>query len=90
MTKYLTEVLRARNQDDLQSTRDQISRCFEDLQCYLLPHPGRAVTKKNWDGEVESIDELFRVLINRFVRIVFDKEIQAKEINHRKITGKII
>lgn len=87
MTKYLSDVLRTRNQSDLQSTRDQISRCFEAIQCFLLPHPGRSVTKKTWDGEVETIDEFFRVLVNKFVRIVFDKEIQPKEINHRKITA---
>lgn len=87
MDSYLTEVLRTRNQDDLQGTRDQIARCFESLKCFLLPHPGRSVTKKTWDGEVDSIDEFFRALTNRLVRIVFDKDIEPKEINHRKITA---
>lgn len=40
MQTYLQGVLRPRNASDLQSTRDQILRCFEKLDCFLLPHPG--------------------------------------------------
>lgn len=40
MQSYLDGVLRPRNASDLQSTRDQILRCFEKLDCFLLPHPG--------------------------------------------------
>jgi atlastin len=40
MEAYLKEVLRSRDQGDLQSTREQITRCFETLDCYMLPHPG--------------------------------------------------
>lgn len=40
MQSYLGEVLRTRNLSDLQSTREQIVRCFEKLDCFLLPYPG--------------------------------------------------
>ena len=41
MRTYLGEVLRSRNLSDLKSTREQITRCFEKLDCFLLPHPGK-------------------------------------------------
>lgn len=40
MQKYLQEVLGSRTLSDLKSTREQIVRCFEKLDCFLLPHPG--------------------------------------------------
>lgn len=43
MQNYLAEVLRSRSLADLKSTREQIARCFEKLDCFLLPHPGTVV-----------------------------------------------
>lgn len=40
MQNYLAEVLRSRSLADLKSTREQIARCFDKLDCFLLPHPG--------------------------------------------------
>lgn len=78
MQKYLTDVLRSRGLGDLQSTREQITRCFEKLDCFMLPHPGFSVTKKNYDGSIQKIDPFFRALVNKYVRILFDKELEAK------------
>jgi hypothetical protein len=41
MQHYLKTVLKPRNASDLQSTREQITRCFDKLDCFLLPHPGK-------------------------------------------------
>lgn len=43
MQEYVKTVLKTRQFSDLMSTREQIDRCFEKLDCFLLPHPG---TKK--------------------------------------------
>jgi len=88
MQKYLTDVLRTRGLNDLQSTREQITRCFEKLDCYMLPHPGFAVTKKTYDGSIGKIDPFFRALVNKYVREVFDLELEPKVINNRRITGR--
>jgi atlastin len=88
MKDYLDEVLRSRGLSDLQSTREQILRCFEVLDCFMLPHPGFAVTKKSYDGAICKIDTFFRSLLNKYVRSVFNQDVQAKTINNRKITGK--
>ena len=88
MDDYLNEVLKSRTISDLDSTRDQIHRCFDKIDLFLLPHPGTAVTKKTYNGDIELIDPFFKGLLNFYIRRIFDKEIQPKIINNRTITGK--
>ena len=78
MRTYLREVIKDRGLSDLQSTREQISRCFEAVDCFLLPHPGLAVTKKNFDGSLASIGSFFKGMVNRYVRMVFDEDLAPK------------
>jgi atlastin len=87
MDKYLNDVFKARKASDLQSTREQILKCFEKLDCFMLPYPGTDVTKKNYDGAIKSISVDFKTLLNEYVRQIFDQELEAKLINNRFITG---
>eukprot|EP01032_Pedospumella_encystans_P009521 gene9521-11199_t len=88
MQKYLSDVIKTRGLNDLASTREQILRCFDKLDCYMLPHPGFSVTKKNYDGSISKIDPMFRALVNQYVRLLFDQELEAKLINGRKLGGR--
>jgi hypothetical protein len=65
MKEYMKDVIKDRGLGDLQSTREQISRCFGAVDCFLLPHPGLAVTKKNFSGSIPQIGSFFRGMINR-------------------------
>lgn len=65
MKTYMHDVIKERGLGDLQSTRDQISRCFGSVDCFLLPHPGLAVTKKNFSGSINQISSFFRGMMNR-------------------------
>jgi hypothetical protein len=65
MKTYMHDVIKERGIGDLQSTRDQISRCFGSVDCFLLPHPGLAVTKKNFSGAINEISSFFRGMMNR-------------------------
>jgi len=46
------------------------------------------VTKKTYDGSIGKIDPFFRALVNKYVREVFDHELEPKVINNRRITGR--
>ena len=65
MKVYFKDVIKDRGLSDLQSTREQISRCFGSVDCFLLPHPGLHVTKKNFSGSIPQIGSFFRGMINR-------------------------
>lgn len=60
MDTYLFNVIKDRGMSDLQTTREQIVRCFDSVDCFLLPHPGFSVTKKTFDGAINKIENAFR------------------------------
>jgi hypothetical protein len=70
MSAYLQEVIKDRGDKELQSTRDQISRCFAKVDCFLLPHPGSRVVRKNYSGALAEMDPFFRVMVCAYVRQV--------------------
>lgn len=72
MASYLQHVLAERSAHDLKETRHQISSCFEEISCYMMTHPGFAVIKNKYEGDVNKIEPLFLNLLDRYCRRVFD------------------
>ena len=72
MAAYLEHVTAERAATDLKETRDQINSCFEEISCYMLTHPGFAVIKNKYEGDVSKIEELFMRLLDRYCQRVFD------------------
>jgi len=72
----------------LQETREQILACFEKTTCFGLSHPGMAVIKKNFKGEVSKMDDTFLNLLDRYCRRVFSVEnLKPKVIQGREVTA---
>ncbi|KAL3904482.1 MAG: hypothetical protein SGILL_010052 [Bacillariaceae sp.] len=88
MAEYLNEVISEREADDLQHTREQIVACFETLTCFGLSHPGLAVPKKTFQGEVSKMDETFLDLLDMYCRRVFSIDnLKPKVIHGREVTA---
>ena len=87
MGSYLQEVIRDRSESDLQTTRDQIARCFGKVDCFLLPHPGPRVVRKNYNGAVSEVDPFFKVMVSVYVRQVLGGRKEPKLVNGRAITA---
>lgn len=87
MRSYFRSVIGIRGQSDLQSTRDQIARCFESVSAFLLPHPGTSVTKKNFNGSLSVLDPVFTRLIGLLARTIFEECLEPKRIHTRDITA---
>mmetsp|Transcript_11734 Transcript_11734/g.14589 ORF Transcript_11734/g.14589 Transcript_11734/m.14589 type:complete len:558 (-) Transcript_11734:221-1894(-) len=88
MNAYLEQVLEEKNASDLQDTRDQITDCFEEIDCFLLTHPGFAVTKKKYDGDVKGVDPVFLRLLDKYCHRVLDLGVMnPKKIHGREITS---
>lgn len=86
MEEYLEMVLAEREASDLKDTREQITSCFESVRCYLMTHPGKEVTKKKYNGEIEPIDSTFKAFIDRYCSRVFEHLI-PKSIHNREVTA---
>ena len=88
MNEYLQKVISEREAKDLQETREQIFACFSKTSCFGLSHPGMAVIKKNFKGEVSKMDETFLNLLDRYCRRVFSVEnLTPKVIQGREVTA---
>jgi len=88
METYLDTVIAERDAKDLQETREQIVSCFEKISCYGLVHPGSAVTKKKYTGDVNAMDPTFLQLLVRYCSRVFDvSALEPKVIHGRELTA---
>ncbi|KAG1691633.1 hypothetical protein DVH05_026796 [Phytophthora capsici] len=89
MDQYMVELLSSRKQKDLADTREQISSCFEKVACFLLPHPGHAVTEREYDGSVEAIDSRFLELLTAYLDDLFDPaNLFPKKIHGVTVTSR--
>lgn len=88
MSDYLQKVLSEKEAKDLKDTRDQISSCFAEMDCFMLTHPGSAVTKKKYDGDTKQVDPTFLRLLDRFCHKVFAEDrLKPKTIHGRALTA---
>lgn len=79
MSSYLDSVFSQVNLKDLRTVRGQILECFRDISCYMLPHPGEVVAEEpSFTGDIDQIRDKFRVLVERYVHVVFDEQLEPK------------
>uniref|UniRef100_A0AC34QAN8 GB1/RHD3-type G domain-containing protein n=1 Tax=Panagrolaimus sp. JU765 TaxID=591449 RepID=A0AC34QAN8_9BILA len=73
---------------ELRQLRQHIRDSFENIQCFLMPHPGLEVARKQqFKGELEDIDATFLSNLRVFVPRLFDSNtITPKVINGQPIT----
>jgi len=88
MAAYLSEVFVQTKLEDLRTIREQILSCFEHTSCYMLPHPGfEVVENAAYDGKVSTIRENFRIMLERYVHIVFSEQLEPKRVMGREVTA---
>ena len=89
MAAYLEHVTAERAASDLKETRDQINSCFEDVSCFMMTHPGFAVIKNKYEGDVSKIEPLFMRLLDRYCQRVFDT-IGIDDANTPRLSPKTV
>ncbi|XP_076441989.1 atlastin-2-like isoform X2 [Babylonia areolata] len=79
-----------RQHAELQQIRRHISSCFENISCFLMPHPGlRVATNPHFDGRLKEIEADFRQQLQVLVPMLLAPEnIVLKEINGSQITSQ--
>ncbi|KAL7525624.1 hypothetical protein ACHAWF_001439 [Thalassiosira exigua] len=71
-TEDESNVIAEREASHLKETREHINACFEEVGCYMMTHPGFAVIKNRYEGDVSKIEPLFLRLLDRYCERVFD------------------
>jgi len=96
--EYLDGVLKVfdAQHDDLKSVRLHIRECFEELDCYLMPHPGMEVVEdRKYDGRLSAVRQEFRehlldlvqdTITNPVVKKVNGNDVCASELYTYVIT----
>jgi atlastin len=81
------EIMSESNTEDIARTRSSIRACFEEMFAFRLPHPGKAVTRPDFSGEVRHIDSDFLCAVEKFVDDMFTKHLLPKQVRHMDLTA---
>jgi len=74
-----------KQQGDDSGTREEIRNAFEELDCFLLPHPGLSMVRKQYDGNINAIEQFFYRIFDRYVHSIFEEKLVIKKVNGREI-----
>ncbi|KAI6212133.1 Atlastin-3 [Aphelenchoides besseyi] len=90
--RYLDQVLRTNDQQSeaTREIRELLPDCFEELSCFLLPHPGQKVAERNsFRGLVKDIKPQFREEIKIMVQsLLSPRMLHVKAVNGKEVTCK--
>lgn len=75
---------------DHQSLRRHIQACFNEISCFLMPHPGLNVaTNPNFNGNLTDITSEFKQsLIDLIPEVLAPENLIVKEINGQKVKAR--
>ncbi|XP_078001092.1 atlastin-2-like [Glandiceps talaboti] len=78
--------------EELQQVRKHIRSCFQNISCFLLPHPGlKVATNPQFDGRLSDIDDDFKKQLKSLVpSLLSPDKLIAKEINGTKVTARAL
>jgi len=62
------------------STPDAIKSMFEEVSCWLLPHPGLKINKVTWDGRVSDLSPEFVKLLDAYVIRTFGRGLRPRTV----------
>jgi len=73
MKEFLKTTFHFNNNHDA-GTRARILEMFEEVTCFGLPHPGKCVTKKRWDGNLSQLDKEFVKIAQDYFDHIFSQD----------------
>jgi len=77
---------------ELQALRSNLTSCFSDMTCFLLPHPGKHVaTNPNFKGTLSDVDEEFLQYLKEFMPLLLSpKNVVIKFLGGKMVKAKEI
>ncbi|XP_022821572.1 atlastin-2-like [Spodoptera litura] len=72
---------------ELRQVREHIRTCFDNIKCFLMPHPGHSVEDLKFTGCLRDLREQFRLALLELVPSLFDpKHLTPKLISGERVT----
>ncbi|CAG7691841.1 unnamed protein product [Allacma fusca] len=68
--------------------RQQLKECFEDIHCFLLPHPGEKVLAMDFDGSAGKSETFAAEIEKCILELMNPLKFPAKKINGNFLTGQ--
>lgn len=89
-TDFLDNVLQTNPEqpEEIKVVRELLREYFEDIQCYLLPHPGYKVAERqSFRGHVKDLRPLFREELKKMVpNLLGPHNLKPKIVNGKTVT----
>ncbi|KAL0850824.1 hypothetical protein ABMA28_006746 [Loxostege sticticalis] len=74
---------------DQQEIRRHLRSCFEEIDCFLMAHPGFTVSGRNFNGRLADLRPEFRACLRELVPLVFaPNRLVPKRINGQPLTAQ--
>ncbi|CEF71458.1 Atlastin [Strongyloides ratti] len=90
--EFLSQVLEIHSdlEEELKDVRLQLQACFDEINCYLMPHPGHKVAERNsFRGHVKDIRSIFKEEVKKMVENLLNPHsLKPKSVNGRELTCK--
>ncbi|KAF6199335.1 hypothetical protein GE061_007361 [Apolygus lucorum] len=69
--------------------RQHIRTCFSDIRCFLMPHPGPAITDPRFNGRLKDLSTDFKLHLSVLVPWILSPEnLIIKQISGKKVRAK--
>ncbi|XP_072345439.1 atlastin-2-like [Scyliorhinus torazame] len=80
--------VKAHQHEELQLVRRHIHSCFNNIYCFLMPHPGlKVASNPTFDGKLKDIDDEFKTHLETLVHLLLSPEnMVEKEIGGSRIS----
>ncbi|KAJ8608441.1 hypothetical protein CTAYLR_009592 [Chrysophaeum taylorii] len=85
--EYVSSVMASRHDPGLEGTRRQIRLCYDKVTCFLLPHPGLAITSPKYDGSISKLAPLFLRRLRTLMDRVFASQLEPKLVGGRTLAA---
>jgi actin-like ATPase involved in cell morphogenesis len=74
--------------EELQKVRKTLRTVFEEIECFLLPHPGNAAKENNYSGSLRPLEPVFLKNLKSFLEnLIIIDELKPLHIGGNPVAG---
>jgi exonuclease VII small subunit len=74
--------------EELRKVRKKLTNVFEEIECFLMPHPGNAAKENNYSGSLRPLEPVFLKNLKSFLEnLIIIDELKPLHIGGNPVTG---